>query len=97
MALIDKGEGTVALGELVDLIEGSDVSVHGENSVSDDYSQTTVLCILKLLLENLHVHVLVAESARLAKSDSIDDGGVVELIRDDCILWRQTSFEEPGI
>ena len=80
MALIDKGEGTVALGELVDLIEGSDVSVHGENSVSDDYSQTTVLCILKLLLENLHVHVLVAESARLAKSDSIDYGGVVELI-----------------
>ena len=97
MALINKGEGSISLGELVDLIEGSDITIHGENSIGDDHSQAAVLRILKHLLENLHIHVLVAESARLAESDAINDRGMVELIRNDCIFWRQTSFEEPSI
>ena len=97
VALINEGEGSISLGELVDLIEGSDITIHGKNSISDDHSQATVLRILKHLLENLHIHVLVAESARLAESDTINDGGMIELIRNDRIFCRQTSFEKPGI
>ena len=80
MALINKGEGTVALGELVDLIERSDVTIHRENTIGDNHSQATVLRILKLLFENLHVQVLVAESASLTESDAINDRGMIELI-----------------
>ena len=80
MALINEGEGTIALGEIVDLIKRSDVTVHGENSISDNHSQATILRVLEHLFEHLHIHVLVAESARLTESDAINDRGMIELI-----------------
>ena len=97
MALIKEDESTVALGELVDLIKRSDVTVHGEDTISDDDSEAAVLSILELLLENLHVHVLVPHSARFAKSDSINDTCVVELVRDDSILWGEAGLEEASV
>ena len=66
MALVHKGEGTVAFSQRVNLVERSDISIHGEDSICDDNSEATVLSLLQLLLEDLHVQMLVTVSLGLA-------------------------------
>lgn len=39
----------------------------------------------------------VTELLRLAQSDSINDGGVVEGVGKHGILWRQHGLEETGV
>ena len=73
MALIDEREGSVALGKLVYLVKGSNVTIHGEDPVGDDHSEAAILGFLKHLLEYLHVHMFIAKSSRLAKPDTINN------------------------
>eukprot|EP00353_Schmidingerella_taraikaensis_P007867 CAMPEP_0185576918 /NCGR_PEP_ID=MMETSP0434-20130131/7735_1 /TAXON_ID=626734 ORGANISM="Favella taraikaensis, Strain Fe Narragansett Bay" /NCGR_SAMPLE_ID=MMETSP0434 /ASSEMBLY_ACC=CAM_ASM_000379 /LENGTH=257 /DNA_ID=CAMNT_0028194309 /DNA_START=292 /DNA_END=1065 /DNA_ORIENTATION=+ len=97
VALVNESESSVSLGKFVDLVKGRDVTVHGKDAVSNDDSQAAVLRLLQHLLQHLHVHVLVAQASRLAKSDSVDDARVVELVRNNRIVWRQARFEEARI
>lgn len=45
----------------------------------------------------VHVAVVVTESLSFAKSDSINDTGMVQSIRDDCILVCQDSLKDAGV
>lgn len=44
-----------------------------------------------------HVTVLVAESLGLAESNSIDDTGMVQCIRDDGVLVREDRFKDSSV
>lgn len=59
MALIYESKCSVALGQLMNLVERRDVSIHGEDTIGDNDSQAAILGLLEHLLEQLHVQVLV--------------------------------------
>lgn len=97
VALVHIDVRVVLLGQLVDLVERSDVPVHREHSVSDDHPHSRCLELLELLLEVGHVQVLEASLLRLAEADTVDDGGVVEGVTDDRVLGPEDSLEEARV
>jgi len=97
VAIVHKCERTIAFGKLVDLVQWCNISIHGENTICNDDSESAVLSLLQRLLQKLHVHVLVAQTTGFAKSDSINDTSMVEFIRDNGIFRGQSCFKEASI
>lgn len=97
MALVDIDVGVISLSELVDLIQGGDISIHTKDSVCDNDSHSSLLGSLKLFFKVRHVHVSVASSFSLAQPDAIDYGGVVESIADDGVFWSKDGFKKAGV
>lgn len=97
MALVYKGKCSVALSQLVDLVKRSDVAIHREHTIGDNDTKTAVLGLLEHLLKNLHVEMLVAKTACLAKTDSVNNASMVQLVRDNGIFGGQRRLEEASI
>jgi hypothetical protein len=49
------------------------------------------------LLQFIHVIVGIAQAARLTKTDTVDDAGMVQRIADDGILFVEQSFEQTAV
>jgi hypothetical protein len=60
-------------------------------------ARTAVAGGLQLRLEVGHVGIGIAEAARLAEADAVDDRGVVERVGDDGVVFGQEGFEERAI
>src|SRR6185437_393374 len=63
----------------------------------NDDAASGVLRRFKLYFQVLHRIVFVPETTRLAKPDPIDDGGMVQLIRDDSVLFSEQRFENSAV
>ena len=69
-----------------------------ENTPSVAIRRTrAVLRVLQRLLELVQVIVGVAQAARLAQANAVDDAGVVQRIADDGILLVEQGFEQSAI
>ena len=97
VGFIDPDEGVVLVSEVADLLQRSDITIHGENTIGDNAAVTTVLGFNEAALEISHVHVVVSESLGLAETDTIDDGSVVQLVGDDGIFSGEESLEETTV
>ena len=97
VALVDHHHGVVLVGQLVDLVQRADVAVHREDAVGDDDAEAVLLGGLELLLEVGHVGVGVAVALGLAEADAVDDGGVVEGVADDGVLFGEQGFEHAAV
>lgn len=73
VALINEDHGVVLLGEIDDLRERSDISVHREDTISNDEPVRASSGLEQQLLEIFHVHVLISQSLGLAQSDAVND------------------------
>ena len=73
--------GVVLVGQVADLVQWSDVAVHGEHPVGDDHPQAAALGLLQFLLQVGHAVVLVVEHLGLAQLQAVDNGGVDQPIR----------------
>mmetsp|Transcript_76034 Transcript_76034/g.180955 ORF Transcript_76034/g.180955 Transcript_76034/m.180955 type:complete len:200 (-) Transcript_76034:587-1186(-) len=88
MALVDKDLGVVSCSQVTYLLQGSDVTIHGEHAICDNQSVPRLVHEgNKNLLQVFQVQVLVAMPLCLAQANAIDDGGMVKSIGYDCILW----------
>mmetsp|Transcript_38072 Transcript_38072/g.95765 ORF Transcript_38072/g.95765 Transcript_38072/m.95765 type:complete len:240 (+) Transcript_38072:1486-2205(+) len=99
MTFVDHDQGFVFVGQITNLFQGSNITVHAEHTIGDHHLRRTTLIggSTQLILEVTHVHVLVAVAFRLAQSNTVDDGSVVELIRDDGVLRIEHDLEETGV
>src|SRR5256885_1538985 len=97
MGVIDHGQRVVSLGQLADLRQWRQVTVHREDAVGDDDPKARVRALLQLLLELLHVAVGVAVAARLAQPDAIDDAGVIERVGDDRVPLVEQRLEDSAV
>ena len=95
--LIDHDEGVIFLRKLVDLIQRTHITVHGEDTIGSDDTEALCLRFLELLLKIRHVTVGITVTHCLAKTHTIDDRRMVERIRDDRILFRQQRFEKSSV
>ena len=75
MRVVDHDERVVALGELADAVEPSEVAVHREDAVGGDQAAWRAPADLEPRLELVHVAVRVAQPLRLAEPDPVDDRG----------------------
>ena len=97
MAFIDHYESIILLGEIADLVHGSDISVHGEYAVGADDAEPLLLGLLEAAFEVCHVCVGIAVTLCLAEANAIDDGRMVKGIGDDRILVGQECSEETAV
>lgn len=97
MRVVDHDHGPVAVGEVADLGERRDVSVHGEDAVGDDEAAPRPGGFLELLLQVGHVAVGVAVALRLGQADAVDDRGVVEGVGDHRVLRAEQGLEDSAV
>ena len=95
--VIDHDQRAMAIGQIADLVELRDRSVHGEHAVGRDQTHARTLRVLQGLLELIHVVVGVAQAPRLAETNAVDDAGVVQGIADDGVLGVEQRFEQAAV
>ena len=97
VALVHHNQCIVFLRQFVNLIQRTYITVHREDAVGRDDTETLRLSFLELLLEVIHVAVRITITHRLAKTYAVDDRRMVESIRDDRVLFRQQRFEQASV
>ena len=98
VGVVDHHDGVVLLGECGELVDGTDVAVHREDAVGDD--ELAAGLVLDLFEELFGVgDVLVAEDLDLGAGEAgaVDDGGVVELVRQDEVAFAEDGGDGAGV
>lgn len=97
MAFVHHDHSVVAVGEVANLVEFGDAAVHGEDAVSGDQAAAGTCGGLKLGFEVGHVVVFIAKTLGFAEANTIDDGGVIELVGDDGIFGAEQGLEQAAV
>jgi hypothetical protein len=89
MGVVDHHQRAIFVGQVADRLQVGDHAVHGEHAVGGDQLEAHAGGVrgLQLRLEVGHVVVAVAVAPGLAQAHAVDDGGVVELVGDDRVLF----------
>ena len=95
--VVDHDQGIVLPGQGRDVGQPGHVAVHAEHAVGRNQPGARAGGGLELRLEVVHVAVAVAQACRLAQADTVNDGGVVELVADDGVLLAQQRFEQARV
>jgi hypothetical protein len=95
--IVDHHQGIVALGEIADSGEVGDDAVHRKDAVRGDQAEAAVLRFPQARLQLGHVVVGIAQPARLAEANAVDDRGVVQRIADHGILFAEDGLEQARI
>ena len=86
VTVVNVNHGTVFLSEGRDLVKRGDVTVHREHAVRDDELALRRFVRLQDRFQLPHVVVSVDCAARFGEADAVDDGTVVQLVRDDDVV-----------
>lgn len=98
MALVHEDDCIVLPGKGDNVGQRSHVAVHAEDAIGDDEACTgTSLRLLEKLFELPQVAMLIAVLLRLAETDAVDDGGVVQLVGDDGVLGAEENLKDACI
>src|SRR5262249_54998608 len=71
--------------------------VHAEDAVRGDQTQPGLLRFLEPPFQLGHVIVSVTEAVGLAQAHSVDDAGVIQLVRQDRVFFSKDRLEEPTV
>eukprot|EP00760_Papus_ankaliazontas_P007800 PhM_4_TR13537/c0_g1_i1/m.78788 len=98
MRVVNHDAAAVLFGECRDLVEGCNVTVHREDAVRHDQHVAAAVAVGgELGLKGSHVEVLVPLPHRLAEAHAVDDGGVVELVAHNHVLFGEEALEDAGV
>src|SRR5215469_5496628 len=95
--VVDHDHRPVTVGQVTDLAEWRDVTVHGEHAVGGDEAASRVGASPELSFEVGHVAIAVAQPSGLAQPDPVDDGGMVQFVADDGVLLAEQRLEQPAV
>ena len=97
MGIVDHHQGVVALGQIANAGEVGDDAVHREDAVGGDQPAAAIPGLAEPALEVGHVVVGVAQAARLAQPNAVDDAGVVQGVADHRVVFAEDGLEQPGV
>ncbi len=97
VGVVHHQQGVVFLRQRRDLLELGDVAVHAEYAVGGDEAGARVFRLFELRLQIVHVRVGVAVAPGFAQANAVDDGGVIQRVADDGVLFTQDGFEQPAV
>src|SRR5690606_34687053 len=86
---VDHHERLVFVCQITYFIQRSYRPIHGESSICHDYLVTCTRSSLQLYLKICHITVFVAKTLCLTQTYTIDDGRMVQGVRNNSILWLQ--------
>ena len=97
MGIIHVNQSVILLCKVANLIQLRYEAVHGKDAVGGYEPCPVTLRFFQDRFQFVHVAVGIAETLRLAETDAVNDGGVVELIGNDCIFRTEQSFKEAAV
>ena len=98
VGVVDHHDGVVLPGESGELVDGADVAVHRKDAVRDD--ELAAGLVLDFFEELFGVgDIFVAEDLDLGAGETgaIDDGGVVQFVRQDEVAFAEDGGDSAGI
>src|SRR5687768_17515990 len=87
----------ILLCQVANLVNLSDDTIHGKHTVGCNQPSADALYFLHDFLMIMHAIVRISIPGSFAKPDAIDDGSMIELVRNDCILFIQKRFKYPSV
>ena len=98
VGVVDHHDGAVFFGEIAERREGADVAVHGEDAVSDEeLFAGLVLHTGELGFGVGNVLVLEDKNPGTGEASTVDDGGVVQLVGDDEIVFAENGGHSASV
>ena len=97
VALVHHDEGVILFGQIAYLVHRGYVAVHREDAVGHDDAEALCLGLLQATFQVGHVGVGVAVALGLAQAHAVDDGGVVEGVRDDGVVGREQGLKHAAV
>ena len=94
MRFVHHDDGVVFFSQFNYLVQLGNGTVHAERSVRHNNPAPAAGGILKFGFQISHVVVLIPETLRLAEPYAINDGSVVERIRDDRVFLVEQWLED---
>jgi len=87
MSFVNECDCSILLGQSCNLRKWGDVSIHAEDSVSDDDFEPRILDLDKAFLKIFHVHMEVALAGGFAQANAVNDTCMIQSIRNNSVLW----------
>jgi hypothetical protein len=91
MAFVHAQQYAIVVAQAVHHIELRNRAIHGKHAIRkhQGVAHTRLGGLLQAALQIGHVVVQVAPALGFAQSYAVDDGGVVQLVADDCVFLVQ--------
>ena len=99
VAVVDHRQRVIAVGQIADGLEVCNIAIHGEHAVGRDqnFLAAGFPRVLELGFEVFHVVVQIAVALGLAQAHAVNDGRVVQLIRNDRVLRPKQRLKQTAI
>jgi len=99
VAVVDHRQRVIAVGEIADGLEVCNIAIHGEHAVGRDqnFLAAGFPRVLELGFKVFHVVVQIAVALGLAQAHAVDDGRVVQLIRNDRVLRPKQRLKQTAV
>ena len=87
------------ISKRANLVEFGDIAIHGKNAVTNNQFCSCAISIRlpKLLFQVFHIGIFEAIAHRLAKANAVNDRGVVQSVRNDCVFLAEERLKDAAI
>ncbi len=97
VALVHHHQCVIFLCQGANLVHGGHVAVHGKNAVRDDDAEAAGLGFLEFLFQIGHVGIGITETLGFAQAHAVNDGGMVQGVRDNGVLCAEQRLEDTAV
>ena len=99
VAVVNHRQRVIAVRQIADGLEVCNIAIHGKHAVgrNQDLFAAGFPRVLELGFEILHVVVQIAVALGLAQAHAVDDGRVVQLIRNDRVLRPKQRLKQSPV
>ena len=99
MAFVHHHERVIFVGQIADFIHLSNRSVHRKRAVGGNHfpPNARVVGFLQTAFEVAHRVVFVPPTLRFAEPNAVNNGGVIEFIADNCIVFEQKRLKKASV
>ncbi len=99
MTFVHHDHSLIFFCQITDFVQRGNQAVHRKNTIRDNNFETGTFFGggLKLLLQILHISIFIPIACRFAKPHPVDDGSMVQRIRNYRILIGKQRFKNAGI
>ena len=99
MAIIHHDHGVILIGQGADLRQFRQIAIHREHPIGGDHDMAGTIGarLFKPGFQVVHIAVEVAVAFGLAQAHAVDNGRMIQTVRDNGVLWPQEGLEQPTI
>src|SRR6266516_6795829 len=97
MRVIHHNHSVVLVSEIANAGEFGNVAIHRKNAVRRDKAVPRSTGFLEFRFKVRHVTVFVSEAGGFTEPDAINDAGMIQLVRYDCVFLIEQRFKKTAV